>query len=415
MCLILEVKWKMETILFIETTKSGSSREAIKAATRLGYSTVLLTERMSFIKQQNEFADVSQMIHLEKLTEDLIRIELRQLQQQGNIIMAIISFVDPFVSIAAQLANEFCQTVLSVEAIKIMEDKAATRTALKENASTPKFEIVEPTVDLEYTIDKDRNFPIVVKSAVSKGSKDVYSVGDKFELEKVLNKLIKLYPSRKILLDEYLAGPQYLVEVLVQNGEINIVAIIKQEITQNIKFIVTGYAIELNLENELFKKLVHVVESVLIDLRVINVACHLEFRYVNESWKLIEMNPRISGGAMNRMIEEAFGVNLAEETIRFYLGFEPNLIRKFKKPIYTHYITIGSSGYLLKVLGEKMAVSQPGIKEVYIKPRTGTIMLPPLSMGHRYGYVIASGDSQEEAKKNAVNAASHIKFYLEPL
>ena len=96
----------MESILFIETTKSGSSREAIKAAARLGYITVLLTERKSFVKQRNEFADVSQMIHLEELTEDLIRTEISQLQQQGNIIKAIISFVDPFVSIAAQLANE---------------------------------------------------------------------------------------------------------------------------------------------------------------------------------------------------------------------------------------------------------------------------------------------------------------------
>ena len=109
MYLLLEVKWKMESILFIETTKSGSGREAIKAAARLGYTTVLLTERKNFIKQRNEFADVSQMIHLEELTEDLIRTEISQLQQQGNIIKAIISFVDPFVSIAAQLSNEFCQ------------------------------------------------------------------------------------------------------------------------------------------------------------------------------------------------------------------------------------------------------------------------------------------------------------------
>ena len=394
-----KVKRKMESILFIETTKSGSSREAIKAAARLGYITVLLTESKSFIKQRNEFADVSQMIHLEELTEDLIRTEISQLQKQGNIIKAIISFVDPFVSIAAQLANEFCSTVLSVEALKIMEDKTATRNALKENASTPKFEIYEPTDDLEHAIHRDYKFPIIVKSAISKASKDVYSVENKFEMEKAMKKMIKLYPSQKIVIDEYLDGPQYLVEVLVHNGNINIVAIIKQEITKNIKFIVTGYAIELDLEGELYKKLVHVVESIIKDLRVTNAACHLEFRYVNGNWKLIEMNPRISGGAMNRMIEEAFGINLVEETIKLYLGFEPNLNRKFEKPIYTHYITIGSCGYLLKVIGKNKAAAQPGVKEVFIKPRKGAIMMPPLSMGHRYGYVIASGRYPRRSKE----------------
>ena len=56
----------METIVFIETTKSGSSREAIKAAERLGFLTVLLTERNSFMKQRKEFPDVSQMIHVRR-------------------------------------------------------------------------------------------------------------------------------------------------------------------------------------------------------------------------------------------------------------------------------------------------------------------------------------------------------------
>jgi biotin carboxylase len=405
----------MESILFIETTKTGSSREGIKVAARLGYITILLTERKTFVKQRDEFSDVSQMIHLEELTEDLIRMEINQLQKEGNIIMAIISFVDPFVSIAAQLTNEFCGTALSVDALKIMEDKTATRNALKENASSPKFEIYKPSDDLKHLIQKDHKFPIVVKSAVSKASKDVYSVENKLEMEEAMKKIIKRYPSRKIVLDEYLDGPQYLVEVLVHNGISNIIAIIKQEITKNIKFIVTGYEIVLDLESELYKKLVQGVESILKDLRVTNAACHLEFRYVNEDWKLIEMNPRISGGAMNRMIEEAFGINLVEETIKLYLGFEPNLLRKFKKAIYTHYITIGSCGYLLNIIGENKAVAQPGVKEVYLKPLRGSIMMPPISMGHRYGYVIATGDTPEEAKENAVNAASNVKFYLDPL
>ncbi|RST56898.1 ATP-grasp domain-containing protein, partial [Siminovitchia terrae] len=124
---------------------------------------------------------------------------------------------------------------------------------------------------------------------------------------------------------------QYLVEVLVHNGKINIVAIFEQEITKEIKFIVTGYAIRLNVKDDFYNKLYNTVESIINDLKVTNAACHLEIRYVNGNWKLVEINPRISAGAMNRMIEEAFGINLVEETIRLYLGDEPNLIRKHEK------------------------------------------------------------------------------------
>ena len=72
-------------------------------------------------------------------------------------------------------------------------------------------------------------------------------------------------------------------------------------------------------------------------------------------------------------------------------------------------------GTLLKVTGRNKATNQPGVREVYIKPRKGTLLTPPMSMGHRYGYVIASGDTSDEAKTNAINAASNIKFYLEPI
>ncbi|MBE1553882.1 ATP-grasp domain-containing protein [Sporosarcina limicola] len=405
----------MKTILFIETTKSGSSREAIKTAARLGYCTVLLTERNSFMEQYEEFPDVTRVIHVREITEDLIRTEIRRLQQQGNSIKAIISFVDPFVSMAAKLSNEYCDSIISVDALKKMEDKTATRKALKNNVTTPAFEIYQPTDELDTILNKGYTFPQIVKSAVSKASKDVYLVGNKVEMKKALKKIIKQYPVQKVVIEDYLDGPQYVVEVLVHNGTINIVAIFKQDITKKTKFIVTGYELQLNLEKGLYETLYKAVESILIDLGVTNATCHLEIRYVNGSWKLVEVNPRISGGAMNRMIEEAFGINLVEETIKLYLGYEPCLIRKYEKQIYAHYITINSYGNLLKVTGENLASHQPGVKEVYIKPSIGTIMIPPLSMGHRYGYVIASGNTSDEANENAVNAAKNIKFYLDPI
>lgn len=45
----------MNTIIFIETNKSGSSREAIKAAEELNFFTVLLTEKKDFLKSVVHF------------------------------------------------------------------------------------------------------------------------------------------------------------------------------------------------------------------------------------------------------------------------------------------------------------------------------------------------------------------------
>ena len=411
----MKVGSKMEIVLFIETTKSGSSREALKAASQLGYFTILITERKSFIENTERFDDVYRMIYLEKITEELIRIEFQELQQRGGIIKLIVSFIDPYVSIAAHLSNELCGSDISVSALKKMEDKTETRNALKDNTTTPEYMVYKPTENLQLTLDKTFLFPRVIKSAVSKASKDVYLVDSKYEMERAIKRILKLYPNESIVLEEYLDGPQYLVEVLVYKGEITIVAIFKQEITKKLKFIVTGYEIQIDLDEQLYGKLLNAVVSIVKDLEIENAAFHIEIRYIKEAWKLVEMNPRISGGAMNRMIEEAFGINLMKETISLYLGNRPALVKRFERYIYTHYITIESYGYLLKVTGASIAMNKPEVREVYLKTRIGVLMRPPLSMGHRYGYIIATGINAMDAKANAVDAAKVIKFYLEPM
>ncbi len=404
----------MRTIVFIETNKSGSSREAIKAAERLGYFTVLFTNKKTFIHQRTEFPDVHQMILVELSNYGELRKNVSNLQQQGKRINGILSFVDPFVHVAAALSEEFCSSVVSTEAILKMENKVLTRELLKDLPISSLYEIYTPDYSLENFIELANNhLPLIVKSPTSAGSKDVLLANNENELKLAIQKLLK--KNEQILLEEYLEGPQYLIEVLVHNGKAHIVAIIEQRITFSQRFIVTGYCLLPYMDRRLYNSILETVGSVLGAFQMKNGACHLEMRLVNGLWKLIEINPRISGGAMNRIIEVGYGINLVEETIQLMVGNEPNLTRKHSKFVYAHYLTVDSRGKLIKVTGKDRSSQYPGVEEVYIKPRQGQILRPPLSMGDRCGYILASSDNKEEAKRIAWNAASQIRFYLEPI
>lgn len=406
-----ESRGKLDTICFIETNKHGSSLEAIKAAKNLGYYTVLFTEKKSFLTQKNEYPFIADIVLVEIIHEQIIHNELKRLLQSGTVIQAILSFVDPHVSLAANLMNKICGTDISVEALKIMEDKGATRKALANNRATPTFQVFHETDDI-YQLKK-LDYPKIVKSALSSSSKDVYLIESFNDIQNTIEKLNRLYPAQDIVIEDYLKGEQYLLEVIVQDGKLHIVAIFKQSVTKEIKFIVTGYEIRHDLPEEFQKKLYETVTAILEDLNATNVTCHLEMKYHNGEWKLVEINPRISGGAMNDMLFEAMGISLVAETIKLYLGLEPNLTPKYKRFLYTHFITIGTCGYLVKITGEKRAVQLPGVKKVYIKPRVGQLVMPAVSMGHRYGYVIATGASAIEAKSSAINATRKIRFYIE--
>ena len=117
---------------------------------------------------------------------------------------------------------------------------------------------------------------------------------------------------------------------------------------------------------------------------------------------------------MNEFLEIGLGINLVKETLKLALGKEPDLEPKHKKNAFAQYIIVKQKGILERVLGKQAALTSPNVKSVYIKPRKGTLLTPPESMGNRYAYVVAIGKTENEAKKNAKYAASKIKFVLMP-
>ncbi|MGR9047519.1 ATP-grasp domain-containing protein [Halobacillus faecis] len=407
----------MQTIVFLGTNKSGSSREAIQSAKKMGYFTVLLTDSQKRLKQREEYPDVHQMIFVQDLTEkQRIKKQITLIKKQGKEIRAVVSFVDPLVSMAAQISMELGLSSLSVKALYNMEDKTRFRKVLKGNPYNPVYSIASLEMGAKEIFNRYvKSLPAIVKSPVSNGSKDVLLVTTLQEFEKAYHYMKKRFPDTPILIEEYLDGPQYLIEVVVHQGNIHIVAIIEQEISKENRFIIMGYHMPADLPEKSGKDLQTAIQSIASDLSFTNGTCHLEMRIVKGKWKLIEINPRISGGAVNRLIQVATGICLVEETLKLNLGLEPDLIPKKNASSFVQFITVRSPGKLVKVTGKRKAKKMNGVKKVYVKPRRGSILTPPLSMGHRYAYVLASSQDPLKAKEIAKKAAKEIKFYLEPL
>ncbi|GGF14559.1 hypothetical protein GCM10010954_11470 [Halobacillus andaensis] len=401
----------MQTMVFIGTNKSGSSREAIKAAERLGYLTVLLTNQSKFLSQRKDFPDVHVMM-LSDLTKEHVIQCMLELQHQGKQIVAILSFLESYVRIAAELSDEWKLSSFSTEAIKKMEDKIETHCVLQ-GVATSTFDVFHPEDSLPAFLKRHKEGKWIAKPPKSTGSNDVMLANNQMELENAIIEILKKHRGRPILVEEYLEGPQYLVETLIHEGRVHIVAIIKQEFSEYNPFVITGYSIQPQLGEGFCRSLYEDITSIIQLFNIKEGACHLELRLVKGKWKLIEVNPRISGGAMNEMIKKAYGIDLVEQTIRLYLGQTPNLTRQWEEHIYTHYVTVESSGNLIKITGRKRASRCPGVEKVHIKPKKGTFLQPPSSMGKRYAYVMAKGETAKEAKVNALNAAKELYFHLE--
>lgn len=407
----------MKTIVFLGSNKSGTSRDALVTASQMGYCTILFTDRKKFIEQKGEFTEVNRMIFIANLLDKKsVLKELMTLTEEGFEICACISFVDPFVSYAAELSEELGINKITIDALKKIENKTMIRDLLKGEPYSPFYTIFRFDEDIpSFAAALEKELPLILKSPVSNGSKDVLLASTKEEIIKHLKYLIKRYPQNPVLIEEFIDGPQYLIEVMVINNDVEIVAIVEQEILNSDRFIITGYLLPANLALDLHEKLTQTVKRIIGKLGLSNGNCHLEMRMVSGEWKLIEINPRMSGGAMNRIILEGTGINLVKEILRLNIGIKPSLVRFMEQYVYAKFLTIDSRGRLIKVTGKNRASKCEGIKEVFVKPRKGSILTRPNSLGDRYAYVIASAESAEQARNYAFHAAKEIKFYLEPL
>ncbi|MCJ8009852.1 ATP-grasp domain-containing protein [Lederbergia wuyishanensis] len=401
----------MKTIIFIGTNKSGSSREAIKAAEQLGYFTVLFTKNEKQIQQRKVYKDVHAMIFVDTNNYGSMKNEINKLKQRGHEILTIVSFLDSYVHIASQLCDEYCINYTSSRAIEIMENKEETRSFLKDQSYTPKFSIINPGDSLD-SVSEKMTFPVIVKFPKSTGSKDVLFAANKDEFIRHTKNLQEKNPNEAMIAEEYIEGKQYLVEAMIHNNKVMIAGIIEQEIIRGRRFIITGYGILVDPPVYLMSSIEKILNSVVSKFNIVNGTLHLELRSTGSGLKIIEINPRISGGAMNNMLKAAYGFSLVEETLKLFLGETPSLEPKEKNHIYTQYVIVTKKGILERVTGRGRAKKSPGVVEVYIKPKKGTRLTPPLSLGHRYAYVIATGDSMIEAKRNAKKAAKEITFHL---
>ena len=399
----------MKTIVFIGSYKSGSSYEAIRAAEELRYYTVLLTDREPVKITDYLYAHSVRVCDISRIGE--ARKAILQLQLNHLDICAVVSFIDPHCHTAAVLSREFGLRGPTEAAVAAMQDKIRSRQMLAGTPYAPYYRVVS---DPAVTAGLAAEMPLCLKSPMSSSSKDVYKVWNPRQYRAAFQHLRAKYPDTPILAEKYLDGPQFLVETLTVNGRTHIAAVVEQEVTYTGRFIITGYQVVTERAGEAYRSLEATAVSIIQAHGLRDGPCHLELRRAQGRWGLIEVNPRIAGGAMNLFIQTAYGLDLVKETLKAALGQEPDLTAKHTKEAFLQYVVVPQGGVLAKVTGKQKARQSPGVEHVYIKPRKGQVLVPPTSMGHRYAYVIATGAAAKEARSNAKAAAANIVFHLYP-
>jgi len=276
-------------------------------------------------------------------------------------------------------------------------------------------EIETPQALQRVAIERGRD--LVIKPADSRGSRGVQRVAQVEDLTKAFLFARSHSPSERVMVEQYLDGPQISTESVIVDGRCYTPGFSDRnyEFLERYApyFIENGGDLPSHLAPELQAKVKDVVARAAAALGVTNGTVKGDIVVHDGEAYVIELAARLSGGFFcTREIPLNTGVDFIAQAIKVALGeaVEPtDLEPKFLTPVVQRY-AFPSPGCVVSVTGAEDARQVAGIAEVVVTARPGDII--PLAGDKRpsAAMVLATGNTRDAALAAAGDALSCLKI-----
>jgi biotin carboxylase len=264
-------------------------------------------------------------------------------------------------------------------------------------------------------IERGRN--LVIKPVDSRGSRGVQRVEQVEDLTKAFYFAQEHSPTDRVMVEQYLSGPQVSTESIVVNGVCHTPGFSDRNYEYLERyapyFIENGGDLPSHLPDDIQQGVKDVVGRAAAALGITNGTVKGDIVVHKGEPHVIELAARLSGGFFcTREIPLNTGVDFIGAAIKVALG-EPvtaeELTPKQQMPVIQRY-AFPNPGKVMKVSGAEEARAVPGITEVIVTAKEGDIIPPAGDKRPSAAMVLATGATREAALEAANDALSHIRI-----
>lgn len=292
-------------------------------------------------------------------------------------------------------------------------DKYDMIKAFKEhNVPSPWFFVVDTLEELkEHEIDV--TFPCIIKptdNAGSHGVAKVYSFQDLLDNYEYAHSCSR---HGKVIVEEYLDGPEVSVEVMVVNGIVNILQITDKITTEAPHFVEMGHTQPSRLPVATQEAIRNVAVAACTAIGIDKGPAHVEMKVTKRGPVMIELGARMGGDNITtHLVPLSTGIDMVGSSIKVALGEEPDItptlycgsaIRYFEEPF----------GTIKAIENVEEANKIPGVKQITFTKDVGDESTPIHCSNDRIGFVIAQGTTAEDAVAACEEAMKIIDVSIE--
>jgi biotin carboxylase len=400
--------------LLVIDLPGGNDTDILQAALDRGDSFVFLTSDLALYLNQpkvSSFLDQAQELIEVKGFEWNEVLSAVQSSHQKKGIEAVLCLIEIRLLEASKIASALKLGYLNLDSAVLLRDKFNVRSRLAQcGIVQPPFELATTTQEIKDAVNHI-GLPVLIKPADGYGSQNVVVLQNELDLDPLVNPVEIMLPSKadyglgvmandRLLVERYMQGSFIGVDTLSLNGAHRFLGVNYKKMFPPPSFAIEGGSfIPRNDEHfELEQYVFSILDAVNFDCG----ATHIEMMLTPDGPRLIEINPRLVGAKIARLVGFAMDRSIHSDLIDIHLGHWP---KNFGAPIahqvaVSRWFTSPVSGVIESI--EAPTWSDSNVKCVEMLKKVGDPVIPAFENAARLGYVMTCGQNELAAEELAM-------------
>lgn len=306
---------------------------------------------------------------------------------------------------------------IGVNTAMIATNKRKMREAFKEGGAPSPESYSASSYDEFLSKLQMINGKAIVKPSRNSGSRGVSCINtkDNTELLSLYNNAINNSRDKSVVVEKFIDGPEFSVEIIIWNNKINIIAITDKLTTGEPHFIELGHSQPSLFSRKDQQLIIDAAIKGCKSLRLNNCVAHAEVKLQNNLPYIMEIGARLGGDFIStELVHLSTGIDMVRAAIDIALGISPDLSPKHNaQGAAIRYFT--PSEGIINNIDISKCIKGKDIYDFNIYVKNGQHVNAINSSSDRSGHVIATGINATEAIKNAENFIKNIKYTISPL
>lgn len=330
---------------------------------------------------------------------------------------ALIPATDYASHITAKVAERLGLRSVPYEAAFRSRNKDLAREAYAEHGvPSAKFQKVK-TFEEAAAAAEAIGYPVVLKPTNCASSQNVYFIHDEAELRKAWDVIVDFkvtYMDFKVreeyLIEQYLQGPEFSVELFLQNGQVLFSAVTEKLTTPLPFFVETLHTLPSPSHTDRHEAIIGTAIDALKAIGLTNGPSHVEVKLTPSGPRIIEVNGRPGGDNISSdLLVLAFGVDIFAATVNYYLDHPVAIEKKHVRAASIAYVTAERDGVLERIEGIELLPQHPAVVRAHVSAVPGDQVVQAKSSDDRLAYFIVASDTPQEAKRIALSLLEGLK------